>query len=160
MSFPHPPIQAGDTPDEAAIDALCAAFRDGTLPKTHWTHAARIVAAAQLIREHGLTQARSEMPELIRAYNLKTGVLNTHTSGYHQTLTQFFLGEIDAFLETREEHSLEAAVSDLLASPIARTDYPMRFYDPDTLLSPIARRRWIPPDLPYSVVAIARQEFT
>jgi len=160
MSFPHPPLHAGDAPSEPEIEALYAAFCARTLPKPHWTHAAHIVAAARLIREEGLASARTRMPELIRGYNLSNGVMNTNTSGYHETLTQFFLGEIDAFLETRTEAALDAVIAALLASPIARQDYPMRFYEPETLLSPIARRRWIRPDLPYSVVAIARQEFT
>lgn len=157
MTCSHPPLHAGDAPSAEAIAALYDAFRACTLPKTCWTHAAHIVAAACLIREAGLGPARSDMPALIRAYNDATGVENSRTSGYHETLTQFFLSEIDAFLEDHEGETVESAVAALLASPIASNDYALRFYEPETLLSPIARRRWIRPDLPYAAVQMARR---
>ena len=157
MTFPHPPLHAGDKPVEEAIEALYDAFRACTLLKPCWTHAAHLVVGARLIREIGLGEARTDMPSLIRAYNEATGVENSRTSGYHETLTQFFLSEIDAFLEDHEGETVEKAVAALLASPIASNDYALRFYEPETLLSPIARRRWIRPDLPYAAVEMARR---
>ncbi|HEX7884720.1 MAG TPA: hypothetical protein VF474_01970, partial [Phenylobacterium sp.] len=73
---------------------------DRTLPKPEWTHAAHFAAAFWLLtRPQG--DAEAEMPGLIRAYNAATGVENTDTSGYHETITLASLRAARAWLAAR-----------------------------------------------------------
>ncbi|MFN3214299.1 MAG: hypothetical protein ACE37M_14440 [Henriciella sp.] len=71
---------------DAEIEKLTARFMDRTLPKSEWTHRAHFAAALHLLAAEDL-DARSKMPEMIRAYNEATGVANTDTEGYHETIT-------------------------------------------------------------------------
>ncbi len=59
---------------------------DRSLPKSERTHAAHFAAALWLFRRPD-TDVMRDMPRLIRAYNEATGVHNTDTSGYHETIT-------------------------------------------------------------------------
>jgi hypothetical protein len=71
---------------------------DRTLPKSVWTHAAHFASAVWLIRHQGRIFTARELPGFIRAYNEATGVANSETSGYHETITQASIRAADAFL--------------------------------------------------------------
>ena len=78
------------TPQHHLTDSDIARIGRGvetcTLPKPEWTHAAHFAAAVWLLTRPGLDAERA-MPPLIRAYNEATGVQNTDTAGYHETIT-------------------------------------------------------------------------
>ena len=71
---------------------------DRTLPKPAWTHAAHFAAALWLLTHYGEGFVVRALPGFIRAYNEATGVANTETSGYHETITQASIRAADAFL--------------------------------------------------------------
>jgi hypothetical protein len=125
------------------IIAIGHGLVDRTLPKPLWTHAAHFAAALWLIRE----RREHEMPGLIRAYNEATGVPNTQSSGYHETITQASLRGARAFLATREAAPLHAACNALLASPLGRSDWLFAHWTKQRLFSVEARRIWVAPDL-------------
>ncbi len=129
------------------IEETVRGFLACTLAKEGWTHAAHFAAALWLIRERGETAARAEMPGLIRAYNESAGGRNTDTEGYHETITQASLHMAAMALEAAEGAPLSAVLAALLAGPCGRADWIFAYWSPDVLLSPKARRGWIPPDL-------------
>jgi hypothetical protein len=92
-----------------------------------------------LVRE----QRELEMPELIRAYNESVGTANTDSSGYHETITQasiraawWFCGE-----------SLFDSCNRLMASPMGKSDWLLKYWSREVLFSVEARRVWVEPDL-------------
>jgi len=87
------------------------------------------------------------MPDLIRAYNEATGVPNTDTSGYHETITIASLRLARAWLAARSHEPLHAALNELLASDCGRSDWLLAYWSRSLLLSVAARRAWIEPDL-------------
>ena len=87
------------------------------------------------------------MPPLIRAYNESTGVANTDTTGYHETITVASLRVARAWLADRPEMPLHAALAELLASPHGRSDWLLAYWSRERLFSVIARRAWVDPDL-------------
>jgi hypothetical protein len=117
-----------------------------TLPKPEWTHAAHFAAALWVLTRPHLDAVR-DMPGLIRAYNEATGVANTDTGGYHETITQASLRGARAHLAARPDASLAAVLAELLAGPLGRSDWPMAYWTKDRLFSAEARRRWLEPDL-------------
>ncbi|MFN4177239.1 hypothetical protein [Phenylobacterium sp.] len=117
-----------------------------TLPKPEWTHAAHWAAAFWLLTRPGVDAFR-DMPGLIRAYNEATGVPNTDTSGYHETITLASLRAARAHLAARPNTSLSAALAELLAGPFGRSDWPLAYWSRPRLFSPEARRAWLDPDL-------------
>jgi len=128
---------------EDEIDRIGRSMADRTLPKAEWTHAAHFAAAVWLLAEPG-RDAPAEMPGLIRAYNTATGVANTDTEGYHETITQASLRAAAAALRGRTR---AGALAHLLAGPCGRSDWLLAHWTRPRLFSPEARRAWVEPDL-------------
>ncbi len=144
----HPsPIRAGDVVTDEMARRIFNGLTSRTLPKPEWTHQAHLVFATALLDAEGLTGAEESAPSYIRAYNESVGGVNDDTQGYHHTITLLFLRHIDGFLAPFKGEPIGARVTRLLASPLAVTDYPMRFYSKALLFSVEARRVWVEPDL-------------
>jgi hypothetical protein len=131
---------------EADIERIALGLIDRSLPKTEWTHAAHFAVALWLLRQRGL-QAMVDMPPLIRAYNESTGVVNSDTSGYHQTITVASLRAGHAWLAARPRTPLHLALRELLDSAYGRSDWLLSYWSRERLFSTAARRGWIEPDL-------------
>ena len=131
---------------EADIARIARCLIERSLPKPEWTHAAHFAAALWLLRDRGDAALR-EMPPLIRAYNESTGVPNTDTGGYHETITLASLRLARKWLSERPETPLHEALDELLASPHGRSDWPLAYWSRELLFSLPARRAWIDPDV-------------
>jgi hypothetical protein len=132
------------TSDEE-IEAIARGLIERSLPKPAWTHAAHFAAAMWLLT-HRL-DAFHEMPKLIRAYNETTGVANTDSSGYHETITIASLRAARAFLNEDPARPLHLACNALLASRLGNSKWIAAHWSKDRLFSPEARRVWVEPDL-------------
>jgi hypothetical protein len=129
------------------IERIGAGVIDLTLPKKEWTHAAHWAAAFWLLSHHG-DAALQQLPGLIRAYNEATGVANTDTGGYHETITQASLRAARAWLRTRPAgEPLHQALTRLLAAEYGRSDWLLTYWSRPVLFSVAARRAWVEPDL-------------
>jgi len=120
---------------------------DRTLPKPEWTHAAHFAAALWILRRCPEIKASRAIPAAIRAYNEATGVANTATSGYHETITQASIRAGRWFLETRQELPLWMACNELMASPLGQTDWLLAYWSKNRLFSEESRRIWVAPDV-------------
>lgn len=96
---------------------------------------------------HPEAAALNLLRERIRAYNVSTGVANTPSAGYHETLTRFYLGVIRDFLVSADS---ARPIDDLAGELIARfgdRNLPLRHYTRERLFSVEARLGWLAPDL-------------
>ena len=118
-----------------------------TLPKANWTHAAHFAAALWLLVCCPEIDAGKEMPGMIRAYNEATGVANTDSSGYHETITQASLRAARAFLAGRRRLPLYEVCNELMASSLGKSDWLLAYWSRPRLFSVEARRSWVEPDL-------------
>lgn len=141
------PVRAGDIVDDETVAHIFGGVTGRTLPRPEWTHPAHLVFATALLSERGLAAAEAAAPSFIRAYNESVGGVNDDTQGYHHTITLLFLRHIGVFLTPYANESIGARATRLLASPLAATDYPLKFYSRERLFSVEARRGWIEPDL-------------
>lgn len=134
---------AGDT----ALDAFIAAWRDGTLPKARWTHAAHVAVCAW--HAHGGAGADAVFAAMKRgivAYNEAVGTANTATSGYHETLTRFWTEVVVEHLHAARPATRLAAVRSAVAAfGASRTLHAAR-YSFDVVADRRARAEWVPPD--------------
>jgi hypothetical protein len=134
--------------DDAEIEQIGEGLLDRTLPKARWTHAGHFAAATWILLRRPQLDPFSQMPGLIRAYNLATGVANTDSEGYHETITQASLRAAKAFLGgLPADTPLHQAVNALLDSPLGRRDWLLEYWSRDALFSVAARRGWLEPDL-------------
>ena len=128
-------------------DRIVREFIARTLPKTAWTHQAHLRVGLW----HALQYPDAAALELLRgrisAYNEATGVPNTAQSGYHETITRFYLHVIRVFLRSVD---LSAPIDELAHALIEQwgdKNLPLRHYSPHRLFSAEARRAWFEPDL-------------
>ncbi len=129
------------------IETLLTRFSDTTLPKDAWTHGAHFAVALALLRKYG-AQTFKRMPPMIRRYNEATGVPNSDSDGYHETITMASLRVAQHFLDSAEKDApLAPIVTRLLASPYGRADWLFRHWRKQTIFTPKARHQWVEPDI-------------
>jgi hypothetical protein len=129
------------------IAAIGRGMLDQSLPKPQWTHAAHFAAALWLLARRPDFNAFRDMPGFIRTYNEATGVANTDTAGYHETITQASLRAARSFLDQDPKRSLFATCNALMASSLGKSDWLFEYWTRARLFSVEARRRWVDPDL-------------
>jgi hypothetical protein len=129
------------------IAAIGRGVLDLSLLKSKWTHEAHFAAALWLISCRKDLDASRDMPGFIRAYNEATGVANTDTGGYHETITQASLRAARSFLLEDPARSLFATCNALMASPLGKSDWLLAYWTRGRLFSVEARRKWVEPDL-------------
>jgi hypothetical protein len=154
--MPFPPLHAGSVVTADHATHILNGLKARTLPKPEWTHGAHLTAGVMLLDEVGLDGALAAMPDMIRSYNEATGVQNTDSDGYHHTITVFYLAVINDFCAERLDAPPHNRATSLLASPLARKNYPLEYYSKDRLFSVEARRDLVPPDLKHLEIMIVR----
>lgn len=140
------------------IERLVDTFEAGTLSRKVWTHTAHSIVGLWYVLHHDFEAALDKMRRGIMAYNEASGVANTDSSGYHETITVFYLGAIRDFLETHKgKSSYITLFSKLVEDEITRKDYLLRYYSEEVIASKEARKTWVEPDkltLPNNVFPI------
>lgn len=132
---------------EDEVISVFRRFEDRTLQKAEWTHAAHLTVGLCYLVRHPIGVALNLMRDGICWLNDRHGTPNTDDSGYHETLTLFWLDRINEFLETdTDELSLLEKANQCLDALLDR-DLPLRSYSRELLFSPAARRGYIEPDL-------------
>jgi hypothetical protein len=133
-------------PDEAAVERVALGLLDRSLPKREWTHCGHFAAALWLLRHR--PEAVAGMPALIRAYNEATGVANSDSGGYHETITLASLRAAAALLSRHPADSpLHLLIDRLMESGLGRSDWPLAYWSRERLFSAAARRAWLEPEL-------------
>ena len=131
------------------INLLIAAFEERTLSKAEWTHAAHLTVGLYYCARHPFGAAKNLMSDGIYWLNDAHGTPNTDASGYHETLTVFWLQTVAEFLEKSASKSLAETANDLIAS-CCDAKLPLKFYSRELLFSAAARAQYVEPDLiPY-----------
>lgn len=132
---------------DAAIRRIGEGLLAASLPKPEWTHEAHLAACTWLVSERADIHPESELPQIIRSYNVAAGGENTDHAGYHETLTQLYIKGVRGFLAGCAAEGLRGKVNAMLTSEMGPRDWPLRFYSRERLFSVEARRQWIEPDL-------------
>ncbi len=128
------------------INDLVAAFESRSLPKSEWTHLAHLTVGLHYCFGHPFGVAKNLMSDGIYWLNDAHGTPNTETSGYHETLTVFWLNEISSMIERNPgDDIVQLAVR--LGDELNDTKLALKHYSRELLFSTEARRAFVPPDL-------------
>ena len=80
--------------------------------------------------------------------NEAVGTENTATSGYHETITIFYMWAVRKFIESASPNaSLVELANALIRGKCAAKSFPFEYYSRALLLSSEARAIWVEPDL-------------
>ena len=127
---------------------LARRFEDRSLPASEWTHRAHLRVALHAVLRRGAAGARDHLRRHIRAFNEALGNENTDHSGYHETVTTFYVFNLSAFAMRNDDTRVCAELFERLdADPISHRDFLHRHYSPEALDSVEARRGWVAPNL-------------
>ncbi len=132
---------------EKEIEHLIIGFRTLKLPKSEWTHEAHLIVAIWYCSNYNFEKALVLLRENIKNYNQAVGTPNTKNSGYHESITKFWLIVAKQFIEKLVVKSTPIACNKFINSELAKRDYPLRFYTSERLFSIEARHSWVKPDL-------------
>ncbi len=129
------------------VNLLVKAFEERALPKEEWTHAAHLTVGLFYCFHHPFGMAKNLMSDGIYRLNDAHGTPNTETSGYHETLTVFWLKTIAVFLEKNRTEKSLAVLANGLFSSVDDTKLPLKYYSRELLFSTEARLKYVEPDL-------------
>jgi hypothetical protein len=133
---------------ERAFANFIDQFERGTLPKPVWTHGAHLAVGTWYLVNFAEEIAIGRVRTGIQHYNECVGTANTPDSGYHETLTLFWLRIIRRFLlETGGMGDKLKAVRGVVEEFGGQRDLFRKYYSFDVVGSREARARWVPPDL-------------
>lgn len=122
-------------------------FENGSLPKEKWTHEAHFVMALWYCCQQPLPQAIESIKEGIKKYNVSVGGENTDHSGYHETITVFYIRQIINYvLQTCADKPFESKLKELWQQEFLKKDFPLTYYSRELLMSKEARKNWLAPD--------------
>ena len=128
------------------ITDLVNEFENSTLPKALWTHQAHQVVALYYLYNQNFYEALCLIRSKIIRYNNAVGTFNSPSSGYHETLTIFWLIIIHDFLKDKRNLALHDSAGLFLKSPRSSKELPLSYYSKETLFSTRARAMWITPE--------------
>lgn len=129
------------------IETLIEDFEDGTWPAADWTHHSHIYMALWYLSKMPLAEASSRIKDGIKQYNVSQGGENTETSGYHETISEFYIRILLLYIKHTNFVAVEVHWQKLKDQPFMDKGFPFRFYSKDYLMNREARAFWQAPDL-------------
>ena len=130
------------------IENLIQAFENCTLPRSEWTHQAHLIVALWYLSHYSQPVATNCIRDRIQHYNHATDIKTTADSGYHETLTLFWIRIVYQYLTCNQgKHASLVDLANGLIQHGGNPRLPLAYYSRDRLMSWEARRSWIDPDL-------------
>lgn len=131
-------------------------FNLSKLPKAEWTHEAHLLVGVWYLKTYNFEDAICRLREKIILLNLFHGTENHQSSGYHETLTLFWLKVIQIYINMNTEKGIEELSANFLSSRLSDRKLPFLFYDKDELLSPSCRAVYKEAQVELNVFTIQR----
>ena len=131
----------------AAYSSLIEKFNQTTLPKSEWTHKAHLTVALWYLYTYEFDDAVCRLKSGIILLNKFHGTENTQKSGYHETLTIFWMKVISIYIELNPSYNHEVLTNNFLNSALVNKEFPFDFYLKKEILSPAFRAIYHEPTL-------------
>ncbi|NEP45199.1 MAG: hypothetical protein F6K35_40660 [Okeania sp. SIO2H7] len=129
------------------IEELVEKFNNCTLPRGDWNHAAHLLVALWYLKNYPEIEAINRIRNGIKKYNAATGIETTENSGYHETMTLFWIKIVQQYLLAASPHLSLVKIADDLINTCGNSSLPFTYYSREKLMSVEARKSWVKPDL-------------
>ena len=126
---------------------LVKAFQNCTLPRSEWTHQAHLIVALWYLANYPQLEAISLIINRIQNYNNALGIKTTKDSGYHETITLFWIKIMNKYLTAKGKNCSFVDLANGLIEHSGNPNLSLEYYSLNRLMSWQARRSWIEPDL-------------
>jgi len=132
--------------EETEIVSIGEGFLACTFPGADFHHREHLVTTVYLLWTFPHRDWRRDLPDLIRRYNVSQGGQNTDTSGYHHTITIFYIDLVAKTLALEPHLDLVQMCRRILDGPASTKDLMLRYYSRELLYSVEARKNCMMPD--------------
>ncbi len=137
------------------IKNLVRSFEKCTLPRKEWTHQAHLIVALWYLTRYPETEVvelvrdtpEGTLRERIKKYNASQGIKTTQYSGYHETITLFWIQIVRNFLAAEGVNFPLVHLANYLLLAYGDKNLPFEYYSRQLLMSWEARKHWVEPDL-------------
>jgi hypothetical protein len=129
------------------FDEIIKAFIVKKLPRERWTHEAHLIVSAHYCLAFDCIVALKFLRNNIIEYNELSGTLNTDSSGYHETLTRFWIIITKNFINNNSDLGKEELIRSFINSEYASKTLHLEYYSPEIIYSNRARHDWVDPNL-------------
>ena len=131
----------------AEIECLVRNFESCLLPRKRWTHPAHLTVALWYALRHPWPEAVRRVRDSIKRYNQASGIITTPESGYHETMTLFWMHMVRLYLATAPHECSLVLLANGLIERCGDSRLPSEYYTRARLMSREARAEWVAPDL-------------
>jgi hypothetical protein len=124
------------------------------LPKELWTHQAHLQVGIWHLLTYGLEESIALLRARIILYNHSVGGINNGQSGYHETLTQFYLRFLNKQIDNLGSScaSFQEFCEKIGEGPMNNVSFIQQYYSEEQLNSVAYRATYFPPsNSPYHV---------
>lgn len=129
------------------IENLITSFQNLTLPRSQWSHPAHLTVALWYLIHYPESQAIYEIRAAIQRYNQAMNIATTNNSGYHETLTLFWIYLISSYIKAHPPSNDLLEMTNRLITIYGDKNLILNYYSQDLIMSGEARQNWIKPDL-------------
>lgn len=133
----QPPLS--DPPDLDDPEVMFDAFVNGRLPKDAWTHEAHVITCWVALRDRSPDGTLAFLRHAIQTHNCGIGIRNTEASGYHETLTVYYI--------TAMANSAAHTLAEVMEDPACGRKAALDHWSREVLFGSEARLGWVEPDL-------------
>ncbi len=129
-------------------EKLVSAFENCTLDKEDWSHEAHLLAGMKMCILYQ-ENAYAEMKKRVIRFNEAVGTINSESSGYHETITHFWIIILHDFCKKNKINTFDQVAVDtlLFAEALAKRNSFLDYYSKDLIMSTKARLELVEPDL-------------
>jgi hypothetical protein len=132
---------------EDEIQDLVQKFENRTLSRQDWTHAAHLTIALWYSLKHSFPKNVELICNGIQIYNAAQGIESTPTSGYHETITLFWIFTTQKFLFSVDIHNTILILTNQFIHQYSNPKLIFDYHSCDVLFSAKARTQWVEPNL-------------
>lgn len=119
-------------------DDIFERFVNGRLSKSEWTHEAHLITCWVTLQDRTPPETVDFLRAAITAHNCGVGTVNSDTSGYHETLTAYYVAAVAAANAATPEQLNDVASCSRVG--------PLEHWTRERLYSTEARLGWLDPD--------------
>ncbi len=117
------------------IENLIWAFNNSTLLRSSWTHEVHLIIALWYLNNYSETEAINCICKGIQQYNSAVGIQTTNDSGYHVTMTLFWIFMVRKYLSDTTANCSILELANGLIQTYGNSALPFEYYSHGLLMS-------------------------
>lgn len=129
---------------ETEIEAVVRGFESCTTAKEDFSHQSHVTVGLWYLRGTSLEQATASMREGLFRFLDHYGL---GRSKYHETITVFWMRLIADQIERLSSELPLLEITNIVVEKLHDSKLPFEYYSRELLMSDLARKSWIEPDL-------------